>query len=297
MDANAERLEFAPPREPAAVRAFTLAIIAHLLLMAALTWGVNWKKETENLSAEAELWAAVPKEAAPPPVPQMSPPPPAPKIETPPPPPVAVQPDITIERDKRNQELAQQRAEELELKKKLDAKKKRQELEREKKQEAKREQEELKKQRIAEEKATEEKQRKEDLAKAKKGEATLAKLRQENLARMMKGLEGTTGTTSSTGSSAKSAGPSPSWAGRVQRAVYPNIIFREQSGGALRVVVTIALAPDGTIIGKPIIKKSSGTPEWDDAVVRGLEKTGVLPRDVDGKVFSPAEIGFTREAR
>ena len=65
MSAANERLEFAPPRPPGQLRSFGLAVLAHLLLLAALTWGVSWKRQTLTLSADAELWAAVPKEAAP----------------------------------------------------------------------------------------------------------------------------------------------------------------------------------------------------------------------------------------
>jgi colicin import membrane protein len=32
------------------------------------------------------------------------------------------------------------------------------------------------------------------------------------------------------------------------------------------------------------ISKRSGVPEWDDAVLRAIERTEVLPRDENGKV-------------
>jgi colicin import membrane protein len=50
------------------------------------------------------------------------------------------------------------------------------------------------------------------------------------------------------------------------------------------VEVDVRLAPDGTVLGKPRVIKSSGSKEWDEAVVRAIEKTEVFPRDVDGKV-------------
>ena len=53
MNASADRLEFAPPPQPGTARAFVLAIIAHVLLMIALTWGINWNRESENIAAEA----------------------------------------------------------------------------------------------------------------------------------------------------------------------------------------------------------------------------------------------------
>jgi colicin import membrane protein len=38
--------------------------------------------------------------------------------------------------------------------------------------------------------------------------------------------------------------------------------------------------------------RSSGLKAWDDAVIRALERTGELPRDVDGRVPSPVIIEF-----
>src|SRR3954447_2547325 len=120
MPAASDRAEFAPPPQPAALQAFVLAVIAHLLLLLALTWGINWKRESENVVAEAELWSSVPQQAAPkvvqaPPIvaaptpvpapvpapPPPPPPPPAPREVAPPPPPLpAKQPDIALEREK-----------------------------------------------------------------------------------------------------------------------------------------------------------------------------------------------------
>jgi len=55
--------------------------------------------------------------------------------------------------------------------------------------------------------------------------------------------------------------------------------------------VEVRLAPDGTIVGKRLVK-SSGVKSWDEAVLRALDKTEVLPRDVDGRVPSPVTIEF-----
>lgn len=284
MHDSADRLDFAPPPQPAAARAFALAILAHLLLMLALTWGVNWNHESQDLAAEAELWSSVPQQAAPqvvqaPPLQAPRPEPVAPKVEPrpAPPPPVNKAPDIAHEREKQRRE-AERREEELERQKKLAERKK---------------QEELKRQEIAEQKAAEEEKKKEaeELArKLKQEEAKLAALRKENLERMMRDA---TGPPSSTGTAVRSSGPSASWAGKIQAAVYPNIVFRETVSTPLRVQVEIRMSPDGTIVGKPLIRKSSGNPAWDEAVLRGLDKTGVLPRDVGGKVYSPALIGFS----
>jgi colicin import membrane protein len=55
--------------------------------------------------------------------------------------------------------------------------------------------------------------------------------------------------------------------------------------------VEVRAAPDGTIIGKRLLK-SSGVPSWDEAVLRAIDKTEILPRDTDGRVPSSFEISF-----
>ena len=37
-------------------RSWLLALFAHLLLVMALTWGVRWKSEAEDVAVQAELW-------------------------------------------------------------------------------------------------------------------------------------------------------------------------------------------------------------------------------------------------
>jgi len=291
---SADRLDFVPPPQPAALRAFVLAIIAHLFLLLALTWGINWKRESDNVAAEAELWSSVPQQAAPkvvqaPPVPKPAPPPPEPKVIAPPPPPQpAKQPDIAVEREKKKQELAQRKQEELERQKKLEARNKAEELEREKKLEARKKEEALKRQAVAEQKAADEKKKKEDLArKNKQDETKLAALRKENLERMMKGL----GDPSATGDAQRSSAPSSSYAGRIQARVRPHIVFTDDVSGNPKAEVEVRMAPDGTITSRRLIK-SSGVKAWDEAVLRALDKTEILPRDVDGRVHTPLTIDF-----
>jgi colicin import membrane protein len=302
MPAVAERTEFAPPPQPGLVRAFALAIIAHLLLMLALTWGINWNRESENIAAEAELWSSVPQQAAPPevqappPPPPPPPEPPAPRV-APPPPPAPTQADIALEREKVKKELAQRKLEELERQKKLEARKKREDLEREKKLEARKKEEALKKQQLAEKKAADEKKKKEELAKAEKArqqqleqEKKLAALREDNM-RRIQGLAGATGSPVATGTAQRSAGPSDSYAGRVRARVRPNVVFTDDIAGNPTAEVEVRMAPDGTITSRRLLK-SSGARAWDEAVLRALDKTEVLPRDVDGRVHSPLIIEF-----
>jgi colicin import membrane protein len=99
------------------------------------------------------------------------------------------------------------------------------------------------------------------------------------------------GAPGATGTAAKSSGPSASWAGRVVGRVRPNIVFTDDIPGNPEAVVAVRLAPDGTIVSKSI-KKSSGNKGWDDAVLRALDKTEVLPRDIDGRVPPAGDLVF-----
>nr|WP_236749949.1 cell envelope integrity protein TolA [Acidovorax carolinensis] len=125
-----------------------------------------------------------------------------------------------------------------------------------------------------------------DKAEAKAAEAR----RQENL-RRMQGLAGATGGETATGNAKQSSGPSGSYGGKVAAKVRPNIVYPDAIAGNPRAVVQVRAAPDGTIVGTKLIQ-SSGNKAWDDAVLRALDKTESLPRDVDGRVPPALEIGF-----
>ena len=135
---ESDRLDFAPPATRGLIRSVGLALLAHAFLLAAITWGVSWKRETVVLSAEAELWSAVPQQAAarleetvpepvpapvpapvPVPVPVPPPPPPPPPIPqpgAPPPAPPRVEPQlpdpsIALAQEKRKLEKEKQQQE------------------------------------------------------------------------------------------------------------------------------------------------------------------------------------------
>ena len=72
----------------------------------------------------------------------------------------------------------------------------------------------------------------------------------------------------------------------------PNIVYPDAISGNPRAVVEVRAAPDGTIVGKKLIQ-SSGNKAWDDAVLRALEKTETLPRDVDGRIPQPMTLVFS----
>ena len=65
MPTTFDRVDFAPPEPEGSGKSFSLAILAHVLLVAALAWGVSWHTQDNTSGVEAELWSAVPQEAAP----------------------------------------------------------------------------------------------------------------------------------------------------------------------------------------------------------------------------------------
>lgn len=321
MHAHDDRDQFAPPRPPARLRAIALAVLAHAILIAALTWGVNWKSSSDMPAVQAELWSAVPQQAAPravetpapPPPPQPEPPKPKP-VPPPPPPPRQAEPDtreadIAIEREKKRLEQEKkERQQQLEREKRERERKedeRRERLEQEKK-------ERLQKEKAEQQKAEREKERLEKLDKQKqladdkkrqaqeaqrkqealeKASAQAAEARRQENIRRMQGLAGATGGENATGTALRNSGPSGSYGGKVAAKVRPNIVYPDAIAGNPRAVVQVRAAPDGTIVGKKLIQ-SSGNKAWDDAVLRALDKTESLPRDVDGRVPSTLEIGF-----
>jgi colicin import membrane protein len=332
MHAQDDRDQFTPPQPPARLRAIALAVLVHAVLIGALTWGVNWQTSTDQPAVEAELWAAVPqmaapRESTPPPPPEPPAPPPPPQVTPtppPPPPPRAAEPpdtreaDIAIEREKkrleqekkareqqaerdkrererkeeeRRERLEQERKERLQKEK---AREKEKEREKEKAQELREKQqaEQKKAEQEKQKKLAEDKRKAEEAAKrkAEADEKQLAKQREENI-RRAQGLAGATGGENATGTALRSAGPSGSYGDKVAAKVRPNIVYPDVISGNPRAVVEVRAAPDGTIVGKKLIQ-SSGNKAWDDAVLRALDKTETLPRDVDGRVHSPLEIGF-----
>lgn len=279
------------PRRPAGMGAgLVMALIAHGLLLVALAFSVRWKT-SDPAGVEAELWAAVPQIAAPravapepPPTPKPVPAPPVPVEVKPPPPQVEPAPvpdaQIAIEKarlDEARREQKQRDEEKRELAKRDEAKR----------EEAKREENKREQLRAKEEL---ERKKKEQADKLKADDERLAQAREANLKRIL-GQAGASGEAGVTGTAARSAGPSAGYAGRIKARIQPNIVFAENVSGNPLATVEVRLAPDGTIIAKRLVK-SSGVKAWDDAVLRAIDKTEVLPRDTDGRVPSPFEIDF-----
>ncbi len=269
------------PRRPGGMgRGAVIAIGVHVLLLIALAVGVSWRA-AEPQGATAELWAAVPETAAPaavPPPPPVPPPQPVEKAVPPPPQPTPkpapVEPtrdaEIALEKEKEKQRLQKEQKQAEADKARAQADNKKRELA-------------AAKQRQAEEKQAEQQA-------AERQEAQ----REANLKRLQ-GMAGATGAPTATGTGQRDAsprGPSAGYGDRIRSRVKPNIVMTEVVQGSPRAEVEVRAAPDGTILSHRLIK-SSGDKAWDDAVLRAIERTGVLPRDTDGTVPSPITIGFT----
>jgi colicin import membrane protein len=156
------------------------------------------------------------------------------------------------------------------------------------------EKKELDKKKAAEKaKADEKKRQQEQAQKAKQDkeyEARADAMRQENLQRMQ-GMAGASGGPNATGTALKSSGPSASYAGRLVGRIKPNITYPGDMVGNPRAEVDVRVAPDGTITSRRIVQ-SSGNKAWDEAVLRAIDKTEILPKDTDGRVPPLIVLGF-----
>lgn len=270
-----EHARLAPPREGHWLGPVGLALLAHGLLVAALTWGVGWKQDAETPVFEAELWSRLPVPAAPratsppPPPPQ---PTPAPRVEPrpAPPPPGPSEADIATQRTQQKQEAAQRQAAldkaaaEKAAADKVAAERKRQQ-----------------EQKLAAEKK---------LADEERAQEDAERQRQENIRRML-GQAGASGGPQATGSAQQSSGPSAGYGARVAARIKPNVVFTDTIVGNPRAEVEVQTLPDGTIANRRIVR-SSGYAAWDEAVLRAIDRTGSLPRDTDGRVPASLIIGL-----
>jgi colicin import membrane protein len=278
------------PQAPAGHRAgLGLALLAHAGLVLALALATRWRTQAP-VEVSAELWAAVPQSAAPAALPPALPPalptvvaPVVVPAVAPVPKPVPVAP--TAQRDA---EIAVEKAQAAIERKTLEAQAlKKAEADAQKK---KRDAEQAQVQAQAE--------AKEKLAAATAAKAEderLAKQREDNLRRML-GQAGTTvGSTVSTtvstnpsanagtGTSAVSAAPSASYAGRLVAHIRPFIVLTAQINGNPSAEVEVRTASGGSILSRRLLK-TSGQPDWDEAVLRAIDRAGSLPRDADGRV-------------
>jgi len=264
---------FRPKAEDTLGLGSALALAAHLLLVAALALGVNWRTHTPEV-AEAEIWSEVPLAVAP----AAESPPPQPVEETPPPPPPPVAqaepepapeplaeipsapvPKAKPKKDKPVPPVAKVEPKPPKPKKEKPPKE------------------------VFEPPVVAKKPPKAvPVPPSTPPTPTLSSAEREAqrkaaMQRMMKDL-GTLGT------SEHAAGPSAGYIGKLRARIIPNITFlMDEGSGNPTAFVEIRCAPDGTILSRRLLD-SSGSPAWDKAVLDGIEKTRSLPLDEKGRL-------------
>ena len=266
-----------------------LALGVHGLLLLALALSMNWKM-SDPAPVEAEVWSEIPRVAggaAPPPPPPAAPreppvvrPAPAPVKAVDPEPEPQRPPDLVIA--KTPPKKAEPRKPEPKPEPKPDPVKKPEPKKAEPKQpEPKRPDAPKPEKPVKPSPVTDPKGR-------SLSAAELEAQRQANLQRMMSSLGGGSG---GPGAAPRSTGPSAGYAGRIIARVKPNIVFTETIQGNPQAAVEVRCAPDGRIVSRRLVT-SSGVAPWDEAVLRALDRTEVLPADGDGRVPSLMQLSF-----
>lgn len=285
-----------------------------------------WDMKVQSAAAPALPPPPPPPEASEPePRPEPAPTPPPPPPPTPkaaePEPVKPAPPDINLERQKKQlelkkreleqkkerelAELKQKELEKKELDKKLAEKKELEKRELEKKELAKKELEkkelakkELDKKaeekKLAEAKAEADKKKvaAEKAAKAKADaaeQAKLDKLRDAELKRMM-GAVGTAGSAQKSTAPKSDAGYQAAIAAKVKSNA--NFTGSTDAPGNPRAVFKVEQLPTGEILSVRLTK-SSGVPQFDEAVERAINKSSPLPLRKDGTVERTVNVGFS----
>jgi len=318
------------PQEPTPWKVpIAIALGVHALLVVALAWGIAWKNDATPASFEVEVWSPEAQRAAPkaepqpepeppepePPKPAPEPAPEPPKPEPAPPPPPPPPPkaapsgpsdaEIALEKAKKKkaaeealalkkakEQAAKEQAAKEKAAKEKAAKEKAAKEKAAKEKAAKEEAERVRAQKAAEEKAAKERAAKEKAAQEKaEREAAEQALKERFRKEQIERMTNLAGKADDTGSAKKASGPSATYAGKVVAAVRPNIIFPGTVNGNPSAEVEVTTLPTGEILGRKLVR-SSGDPDWDAAVLRAIDRTQRLPRDVDGRIPSPMIIAF-----
>lgn len=86
-----------------------------------------------------------------------------------------------------------------------------------------------------------------------------------------------------------------SYVEKVRASIQPIIFYGSLSGNPVA-TVEFTTAETGAIIERRLIR-SSGNRHWDEAVERAVQKTDVIPADIDGRVPNKLEISFFPKSR
>ena len=278
MPSALDRIDIAPPPDAGAIRSLGLALLIHAALIAALTWGVNWKRTDTAATFGAELWANAPQDAAP----LQTPPP----VAVPLPAPVVKQPvlqtpvektpniDIALEQEKKRkqrkeQQLVQEK-QDREKVKTLQAQADKTKL--------------LKAEQDKAEQLAKAERAKAEAQKAKQSQQVAVTQREDNMKRLNDLMAKTGGSPQGESTSRATAGgkgSSRTYSAIANAAIKPNVVFTEDFEGNPLAKVEVRLQSDGTIISSRVVQPS-GNKNWDNAVLNAVIRTRVMPKDVDG---------------
>jgi colicin import membrane protein len=234
MSLAAERIDFAPAPPPGMLRALVLALLAHALLLTALAWGVNWKHKIDTPAIEAELWSAVPQQAA---------------------------PSGTVANE--SSELITKAGSNTQVPTSHNA-------------------------RISDNGALNGPEKSlfnKSFSPGSVDSAVTSQAPAEQKSHMNQ--EGTSSLAAAAVQATEKKILSSSYISRARSRVLPHIAFQLDMDGNPEVEVEIEITQDGKILSRRIVK-SSGNIAWDESVLKAVDKTRVLPRDVDGE--SPPKV-------
>jgi colicin import membrane protein len=75
------------------------------------------------------------------------------------------------------------------------------------------------------------------------------------------------------------------WTDKIRAKIRGNIILPPSISGNPEAIFDVVLLPTGDVLGTPRLRRSSGDPRYDDAVLRAILKSSPLPRPEEPKVF------------
>lgn len=239
-----------PIKTESTTRAFSYSMVAHLLLIAMFTIGINWRTSAPG-GVEVELWDSTPVVQ---------------QVETPPPTPIKEEAaDIVLKKKPVEKEPPKKEAvKEVPKPVKVTPPK-----EKTKDPEKPKKAEELKALTPAQIKAN----------------AAAEKARTDQLAKLRAAAGAEGGSGGQVGSSVGGGGNAPpAYADKVRRKIKPLIVFNPESlTGNPAVVVLVDLAPDGAILKRSVVT-SSGVQGWDQAVLQALDRAETFPKDDNGVI-------------
>ena len=255
-----------PIKTESTARAFSFSIVAHLLLIAMFTIGINWRTSAPG-GVEVELWDSAPVVE---------------RTEAPPPAPIKEEAaDIAVKKKPVEKEPPQKEVVK-EVPKPVEKEPPKKEVVKE-----------VPKPKVTppKEKVKEpEKPKKAEVAKVptpdqSKANAAAEKARADQLARLRAAAGAEGGSGGQVGNSVGGGGNAPpAYADKVRRKIKPLIVFNPESiTGNPAVVVLVDLAPDGAILKRSVLTPS-GIQSWDQAVLQALDRAETFPKDDNGVI-------------